>query len=275
MEFAFSRKEFEFSGAAFIRRDVAGLSLVEITYSPNTEISAHVHEQANFCMAIAGGCTEIFAAKMREYKPFTLDFLPAFQTHSIRTSSVGMRAFSIDVSSHWLKRMREYSLSVEESVYCAGGVLTELLIKLYREFQNLDEVSPLSVEGLMLEMLAGVSRHQAAKKENNSPRWLKRAEEIVSEQFSSSLSLETIAREVGIHPVHLARVFHRHYRCTIGEFIRRVRIENACRNLITGETPLIEIASLTGFSDQSHFNRTFKRLKGMTPAEYRIKFGAR
>lgn len=273
MEFAFSYKEFEFNGIMFKRRKVSDFSLVEVNYSPNSEISAHAHEQANFCMAIEGGCAENYAAKTREYKPFTLGFLPPYQTHSLKASSIGMRAFSIDIAPQWTERMREYLLSAENSVYCSGGVLIQLMMKLYYEFQNIDEVSPLSVEGLALEMLAEVSRYQI--RESNPPRWLKQARDILHEQFPLHLSLDTIAREVGVHPVHLAREFRKHYRCTIGEYVRRIRIEYACRKMITSEIPLIEIALTAGFSDQSHFTRIFKRLKGMTPAEYRVKFDAR
>ena len=186
-----------------------------------------------------------------------------------------MRAFSIDVAPHWLERMRECSLNVEDSVYCPEGVLIQLLMKLYHEFQNIDAASPLAVEGLALEMLAEVSRNKLLNKETNCPRWLKQARDIINDDFSRHLSLNTIAREVGVHPVHLARAFRRHNRCTIGEYIRKIRIEYACRKMITSETPLIEIALNTGFSDQSHFTRIFKRFKGMTPAEYRAKFDAR
>jgi len=273
MEFAFLRKDFELNGVMFKRRDFSAFSLVELNYSPNIEIRAHAHEQANFCMAIEGGCAEIYAAKKREYKPFTLCFLPPYQTHSIKSLSIGMRAFSVHIAPQWLERMREYSLNLENSVHCSGGVLTALLIRLYYEFQNIDAVSPLAVEGLALEMLAEVSRYRA--KENKPPRWLKQARSIIHEQFSQNLSVSAIAREVGVHPVHLARVFRNHYRCSVGECIRSLRIEDACRRMIASETPLIEIALTCGFSDQSHFTRIFKRLKGVTPAEYRAELGVR
>jgi AraC family transcriptional regulator len=270
MEFAFSRKEFEFNGVMFKRREVSGFSLVELNYSPNVEISTHAHEQANFCMSIEGGCTEVYASKKREYKPLTLNFLPPHQTHSIKTSSIGMRAFSIDIAPHWLERMREHSLDVENSIFYQGGILTRLLLRLYDEFRNTDAASLLAIEGLALEMLAEVSRYQI--EENSSPGWLKQAEEIIREQFSINLSLSKIAQEVEVHPVHLARAFRKHYHCSIGEYIRQLRIEDVCRKMTASKTSLIEIALTTGFSDQSHFTRIFKRLKGMTPAEYRIKF---
>lgn len=274
MEYASSHKEFDLNlnGVMVKSRKVSDFSLAELNYSPNLEISSHAHEQANFCMALEGGCTELYAGRTQEYKPFTLGFLPPHQTHSLKSSGGGMRAFSVEIAPHWLERMRECSLNMEDSVYCSGGVLISLLIKLYHEFQNIDAASPLAVEGLALEMLAEVSRYQV--RESKPPRWLKQARDIMNEQFSACLSLDVIAQEVGVHPVHLARTFRNFYRCSVGEYMRVVRIEYACRKMTVSSTPLIEIALTAGFSDQSHFTRIFKRLKGMTPAKYRIKFDA-
>jgi AraC family transcriptional regulator len=202
--------------------------------------------------------------------PFSLNFLPPEQSHALKTSTRGMRAFSIDIAPQWLERMREYSLKVEDSVFCTSGILIQMQMRLYQEFQNIDDASPLAVEGIALEMLAEAARYQIINKGGSKPPgWLKQARAIVHEEFSLPLSLAAIAREVGIHPVHLARMFRKYYHCPIGEYVRRVRIENACRQMMTTEASLSEIALANGFADQSHFNRIFKRLKGTTPAAYR------
>jgi AraC family transcriptional regulator len=69
--------------------------------------------------------------------------------------------------------------------------------------------------------------------------------------------------------VHLARTFRRHYHCTVGEYMRQLRVNFACRQLREGSRPLMEIALAVGFSDQSQFSRTFKRVMGLTPAAFR------
>jgi AraC family transcriptional regulator len=273
MEFTFSDTKLD--GVTFKQHEVSCFTLKELDYSPGVQIPKHTHEQANFCMAIKGGCTEIYGSKAREYTPFSLSYLPAYQSHSLKVSSQGMRAFSINIPLYWLERMRERSLNVEDSIFWSSGILTQLLMRLYQEYQNIDEASPIAVEGIALEMLAEVSRYKTINKGSKPPHWLKQSRDLVHEQFSLHLSLDTIAQEVGVHPVHLARMFRKYYRCTIGDYIRTLRIENACREMITTEAPLIEIALSNGFSDQSHFNRIFRRLKGMTPAEYRAKYRTR
>jgi len=273
MEFTISDKELE--GIISKKQLVSSFLLKELVYSPNIEIPKHNHENAIFCMAVKGGCTEIYGRKSRDYKPYCISFLPVYCTHSLKTYREGMRAFSINISPSWLERMREYSLNVEDSVFCSRGNLIQLQIRLYQESQNIDEASPIAVEGLVLEMLAETLRLQIRGQLGQPPYWLIQAREIVHEQFSVNLSLDEIARQVAVHPVHLARMFRKYYRCTIGDYVRKIKIENACREILTTEISLIEIALKNGFSDQSHFTRIFKRLKGMTPADYRATFKMR
>lgn len=92
--------------------------------------------------------------------------------------------------------------------------------------------------------------------------------------LSEDVTVNSIAEKVGVHPVYIARQFRKHYHCTMGEYVRRLRVEAAGREISESDTPLSEIASLFGFYDQSHLTNTFKRLTGMTPAEYRRAFRA-
>jgi AraC family transcriptional regulator len=78
-----------------------------------------------------------------------------------------------------------------------------------------------------------------------------------------------IAAAAGIHPVHLARVFRRHCGYTLGDYVRKLRVDFAARQLLATDEPLAGIAFAAGFSDQSHFTKVFKRQTGMTPADFR------
>jgi AraC-like DNA-binding protein len=118
-------------------------------------------------------------------------------------------------------------------------------------------------------LLALVSRQYRGACGRKPPRWLAAARDLLHEHFAEPLSLGDVAKAVNVHPVHLAREFRRWYRCTVGDYTRRVRIDYARDALIRTDVPLVEIAYGAGFSDQSHFTRTFRRLTGMTPAEFR------
>lgn len=58
----------------------------------------------------------------------------------------------------------------------------------------------------------------------------------------------------------------------LGEYVRRLRVDFACRELSNSRKPLAEIATTAGFCDQAHLSRTLKRFTGMTPVEFRSVF---
>lgn len=256
-------------------RNVSGFSLLEAFYPAKTKVSNHSHVEAIMCISLEGMCNERFGSRVRPYAPITLSYLPAGVSHSLEFPHTELRAFSVDIGDHWLHRMREVSLGQDESVHCEGGLLANLFIRLYKEFHNSDGASAIAIEGLAIEMLAEVSRRQGLKSERTPPTWLRRAVELLHSHFSETLTVVFIARTVGVHPVHLARQFRKHYRCTVGEYIRRLRIEHACAELTRSEMSLSDIALAAGFADQSHSGRTFKRFTGMTPAEYRMLTSSR
>jgi AraC family transcriptional regulator len=152
-----------------------------------------------------------------------------------------------------------------------GGLPIVLAHKLYQEFREPDPVSHLAIEGLGLELIAALAR-QTYRGENRfrpPQRWLTQAHELIKSRLLEHLTLGDIAGTVGVHPVTLAREFRLHYDCTVGEMVRRDRIAFACRELLKPEKHLADIAISAGFYDQSHFAKTFKRLIGITPAQYR------
>jgi AraC family transcriptional regulator len=131
----------------------------------------------------------------------------------------------------------------------------------------------LSIEGLVLELIAEASRAGANDPLDKSPRWLGEAEEFLRSNFSEPFDLGDLAKVVGVHPVHLARVFRRQKGCTIGEYVRHLRLDFAQRQLSETENSLSDIAAAAGFADHSHLTRTFKRYLGLTPSKYRKTSG--
>lgn len=251
------------------RREVAGVFLCEAVFPPDFKVCKHVHSRASFCVAIAGGCTETYARKTRVYEPLTLEYLPAHEEHSLRMHRQVMRSFSMEFTSDWLENLPESAPILNVSEHFKGGTLSTLLVRLYKEFKHGDELSPLVIEGLALELLGESSRVLLNREDRNPPRWLQHAEELARARFAESLGLSCVANIVGVHPVRLAREFQLHYGVTVGEYLRRLRVEYVTRELVRSDRSLAEIASAAGFSDQSHMCRTFKRHTGLSPAKYR------
>jgi AraC family transcriptional regulator len=267
--------EMHYYGSVLKSHYVSGFLLTEAVYSSGVKIPKHSHAEANICIALKGTCSEAYGRKSREYKALTWDFLPPNHSHSLSLHGAGIHCFSLEIAPSWLERAREHSLMLDTSLHCEGGLLAGLLMRLYDEFQQMDNASPLSIEGLALEMLAEVSRRYAGASERRPPRWLNNAREILHAQFSAQIGLASLAESVGVHPVHLAREFRKHFHCTVGEYVCHLRVRYACHELYKFELSLADIAVMAGYSDQSHFSRAFKRIMHMTPAKYRATFSSR
>ena len=253
--------------------DVAGLILRDCLYRPNLKTPNHAHEYAHFGMVLQGALTEIYGSKTRNYQPSALVFHPSGEIHQNLFHETGGRMFVVELAPEWTERAHTYSNALDQSFDCRGGVLGQLAIKLHSEFREMDDIAPLAMEGIVLEMIAQLTR-TSQPVEHRPPRWLEQVREILHAQFTEKPTISSIAQSVGVHPVHLMRTFNRHYRCTIGEYLCQLRIEYACQQMSNPDLSLAEIASAAGFADQSHFSRTFKRAIGVSPATFRSTLSA-
>lgn len=250
------------------RREFANFALVESLYPPLSTMPRHTHELAHISIVLQGSYTEHFGRQDRTCEPPILVLHPVDEDHSVTFHRAGARVFSFHAKPLWLERVRDYSKILDSPAAFRGGFPAWLAVRLYREFREMDEVSPLLIEGLALEIIAAASR-RARFSEDKAPRWLAQVREMLHACLSENFTCAGIAATVGVHPVYVAREFRKHYHCTMGEYVRRLRVELACREISRSDAPLSEIAVMVGFYDQSHLTNTFKRLTGLTPAQYR------
>ena len=95
-----------------------------------------------------------------------------------------------------------------------------------------------------------------------------RAREYLTEHYAENVLLEQLARLVGLSPFHFSRVFTDEVGMPPHAFQTQVRVARA-KALLLGGCPISQAAAQTGFADQSHLTRHFKRLVGVTPGQYR------
>ena len=102
-----------------------------------------------------------------------------------------------------------------------------------------------------------------------APRVAHRIAEYIDSRLSENVSLEAMAGIAGLSVFHFVRAFRQSFGMPPHSYLLRGRIERAHRLLEQTELSLSEIALSTGFSDQSHFAKYFRRLTGMTPSTAR------
>jgi len=258
----------EFHGTRRETHRHAGLTMAETEYIPGHRLPEHAHEHPFFSLLVRGSFREDLKRGSRDCIPTSLVFYPEHEPHEEAFGENGGRSFHVELGSTWLNRMRD-----EGMAYAAGssetltGRRNLLMTRLYAWF--LSRGPSITAEEIVLELLAEVTRTTHLGREPSAPAWLERMRELLHARYREVVRVSELADEAGVHPVHAARVFRRHFGCTIGEYVLTLRIEDACAALGDPNESLSMIALATGFSDQAHFTRRFKEATGLPPGAYR------
>jgi AraC family transcriptional regulator len=141
-------------------------------------------------------------------------------------------------------------------------------MRLHWELAQHDAASPLAMEGLAVALIAGTWCRPQSLPLQPSP-CIAESERYMRDHFDQPVGLSEVARAVKVHPGYLARVFQAHHKCSVGEYLRRIRLDWAATKLAEGELPIAEIATAAGFYDQAHFSNLFRRHTGVAPGAFR------
>jgi AraC family transcriptional regulator len=253
-----------------IRRvQAGGFSVTEGVHRHGSQLPWHDHATPTVCFVLNGAFTEMWRGGSIACTSSTLKFTPAGERHWDRFDRGDVRGLLIEPSDSQTASMRPFARVLDERKSFQGGLLSILGWRIYHEMQRLDSAAPLVIEGLLLELVASASRLRDTGTESGRPRWLEEARDRIHAELPLRPSLSTLAQSVGVHPVTLARAFRQAFGCTVGAYIRNLRIERAAHQLTGTELSLAEIALAAGFSDQSHFSNLFRHHTGLSPSKFR------
>lgn len=227
------------------------------------KVPTHLHTSSHFLLIVGGNYITEARNQSGVCGPGTLIFTPMGTAHCDRFQQAGGRFLTItpepEIASQLdgalpvslvVQDVRAQALASAAAVQIRGNSATAMV-----------------VEGLALELLGRLTRPLADSR--HTPSWLLEARDMVADCCTSEFSIRKLAEHAGVHPVHLARAFRRHFFISPMEYLRHCRIQRARGLLRKTSLPLVDVASEVGFSDQSHFANAFKRETGMTPGFYR------
>ncbi len=211
-------------------------------------------------------CTFDYIIKKHNIKDSAIDALAVIvrgadtDRHDIASQASGLWAISAGIA-HNIKD--DHELLAQGMIIYDGLYTWAKLLQNEKHTQNPFERTLLVVYNKFLS---------EKKKGKEVPEWAKELKEIIQDQIDTNLtlSLKEISQSLNVHPSYLSREFSKYFdNLSFGDYIRKLRIEKSIELLKNPNYSLAEIAYLTGFSDQSHFNRIFKNHTGKNPSIYR------
>jgi hypothetical protein len=182
--------------------------------------------------------------------------------HELATEASGLWAISAGLAHNITDdyQLLEKGMTIYDALYSWAKFLYK-----QKHLQN----NPL--EKLLHEVYSKIL-HDTPKHKKKMPHWVKELKEIIQDQVDTNFtfSLKEFSNELHVNPSYLSREFSKYFNnLTFGEYIRKIRIDKALELIQTTKYSLTEIAYLTGFSDQSHFTRIFKKHTGKNPSSFR------
>lgn len=160
--------------------------------------------------------------------------------------------------------------------YFAAPVISDSLVfERLRWAHLMLELSPsrLEQESYLLSALTLlIQRHADVRLSppalNNAHDSLERAQGYIQAHYAEDISLDALAQQVFLSPYHLSRLFRDYTGLPPHAYLNQIRVSRA-KDLLNRGMPIVEVAQATGFADQAHLTKAFKRIVGVAPGQYR------
>jgi AraC family transcriptional regulator len=200
------------------------------------------------------------------YRSGTLLYRPTGLLHAERFGPSGAACALIDPDATWIEA-REYVIRADRPCSLAAIEAARLGTTLWRELKCPDAFTAIVCEAAVWESLVLIGR--AMEKAPPRPSDVSIAMEFLRAHSGRPFRLADAAQAAGVHCSTLARHFRLALGCSVGAYVRRLRVERAAQLLEHDAMPLEELALECGFASQAHLTTLFRRAMGTTPAVYR------
>jgi AraC family transcriptional regulator len=243
--------------------------LVEHSWPENVTTPGEHRELPHICFLAHGALEERRGRSTVWRVAPNVRVSPAGDAHACCYGNVGGRCLVIEPMAGFA--IDDGIPSPNEPTIVQDERMVALAARVYQEMHadSPQSVSGLVIESIALEVLAQSARWKRKRADRYPPRWLGQVREFLTTDLATVPDLQTLAVVAGVHRVHVARTFRDHLGCTVGDYVRRLRVRRASELLTSTAIPLSEVAMRAGFFDQSHMTRVVKQFLGITPAALR------
>lgn len=241
-----------------------GISVVETEYQQKVYEGWHSHQNAHITLFLKGGTTEKRKSYNKTVGAGSLLFYHSDELHLNHDTLFPSRNINIEIEENLLKELELSESTIEKSIQ--NTVQTKFLIlKIFKETITADTFSEDTI-GMLFSQLSNAYSH--LDKLEKSPSWVKCLQELLNDRWNENLNLQDLSKVLNLNPITISKHFPKYFGCTLGEYMRRIKIDRSFSLIKADDSSLTEIGLQCGFSDQSHFTRTFKDQTGFLPKQF-------
>ncbi|MEP7143228.1 MAG: helix-turn-helix transcriptional regulator [Ferruginibacter sp.] len=240
---------------------------VSVTNYYCTDIDAsskHYHEHPNLYFILNGSSVEKKRGCEKELLAGSLQFYYAGEQHQNIRKGFPSESINLEIEYSLLSENSLTEDKINDTVKLFPSVKFAI-IKILKELKTNDALSSITINMLILQI---ISQLKGGKFGNASPIWIKQLHSLLNDCWNETVSLNSLSGTLGISPITISRYFPSYFKCTMGEYMRELKIDRAVELIKSTKLSLTEIAYTCGFADQSHFIRTFKQQTGVLPGKY-------
>jgi AraC-like DNA-binding protein len=248
--------------------NVNGIVITDTGYCSRDIFPPHCHENLYIAYVLRGNYIESNKRQTSRCLPGSVIFHKIHEKHSNKSFADNSSVLNIEIKNSWLEKYSISNENIENHIAENTVEFKHSVKKIHSEYLISDSFSHLGIETSVLKSLSDIIYRGSVLK-HSTPEWVYKVKEMLHYEEPAKLNLSFISKAAGLHPVHVSRDFSRYFLCSMSEYVRRLKIEKAEVYLKSNCYSLAEITYKCGFADQSHFTREFKRIKGVTPNEYR------
>ncbi|WP_103068183.1 helix-turn-helix domain-containing protein [Aquimarina sediminis] len=259
-----SLKTKEFLGKTTAQFSFGDYDISMVKYKKPVSEDWHSHEKYHLSLVLQGGNLESRKKEDIQILPGSIILYDKLEVHRNRHTAFPSENLNIEIDDHFFVKNDLSTSDFRTSILKNTAVQFQLL-KIYRELQIDDISTSDSIHSSLLTLFSGYTKITTSSK----PIWVDTIKELLHDRRNEFITLQELSQELQIHPVTISKYFSKYFNCTLGEYMRRIKIEKAVLFLKHSDKSMTEIAFLCGFSDQSHFTKTFKINTGFRPNEFR------
>jgi AraC-like DNA-binding protein len=231
----------------------------------------HWHDEYHFCAVTGGAGYTVYQGTAHFTPPGSMFALPPGEVHSNYATEGGCSYTNIYIPASKVERFASQISRSPDLI--TPIVMFDVLVN--GQFLNLCRVLEQSQRHLcrdsaflnFFETLIQFLVESPTEEPLKEPRAVRIARESLDQHYDVDVSLEQLSVLANLSPYHLNRTFRRHLGMPPHAYQLQRRIARA-KAMLRENSSIAEVAHRTGFADQSHFTRHFKRMVGITPGQF-------